>query len=184
MQKLMERGLLGEKRGQGFYKRVGKGAEKEIYAIDLQTLEYHPAAKPKFPSVEATGKLDLHSRLRTVLAGDDPAGRFLWLLYRDFFWYAVQMAPEISDRVVEMDRAMRWGFAMQLGPFEVWDALGFRETADRMQREGCSLPIPVQRMLGSGANSFYEAADRERNPSTRYFDLQQGEYRELEPRPG
>jgi 3-hydroxyacyl-CoA dehydrogenase len=105
-------------------------------------------------------------------------------LFRDLFWYAGQMAPEISGRIVEIDRAMRWGFAFGLGPFEAWDALGVRETAERMRREGCAVPPAVERMLASGADSFYQAADRDGQPRTRYFDLANTTWGDLEPRPG
>jgi 3-hydroxyacyl-CoA dehydrogenase len=185
MERMLERGLLGEKRGQGFYKRVGKGAEKEIYAIDLKTLEYHPAQKVKFPSVDAVrGIEELPQRLRALVASTDRPGQFLWRLYRDFLLYSAEMIPEISDRVVEIDRAMRWGFAFKLGPFETWDALGFRETAARMRQDGCALPDNIQQMLKSGAKSFYEASDRDGVPNTRYFDMVGLGYREVEPRPG
>ena len=185
IERMLERGMLGEKRGQGFYKRVGKGAEKEIHAIDRKTLEYHPAQKPKFPSADAVrGIEDLPRRLQALLAGTDRAGQFLWNLYRDFLIYSAEMIPEISDRVVEIDRAMRWGFVFKLGPFETWDALGFRETAARMRNDGCALPENIERMLKAGATSFYEMAERDREPHTRYFDMVGLGYRDLEARPG
>jgi 3-hydroxyacyl-CoA dehydrogenase len=185
MQRMMERGWLGEKRGQGFYKRVGKGADKEIWALDRKTLEYRPAQKVKFPAVEAArGIEDLGERLRTLVAGDDPAGQFLWKLFRGFVLYAARMVPEISDRIVEIDRAMRWGYGFTLGPFELWDALGVPETVERMRRESCAIPENVERMLASGAQSFYEDADRGGDPGTSYFDLNAGRYAELESRPG
>ena len=185
MERMMERGWLGEKRGQGFYKRVGKGADKEIHALDLKSLEYHPAQKVRFPAADAVrGVEDLGERLRTLVAGDDRVGNFLWPLFRDFFLYSAQLAPEISDRIVEIDRAMRWGFAFSLGPFELWDAFGLEPTVERMRRENCALPENVERMLASGARSFYEAADRAGQPGTRYFDLRAGSWQELEPRPG
>jgi len=183
--RMLDLGWLGEKRGQGFYKRVGKGPDKEIHAIDRKTLEYHPARKVKFPSADAARLIeDLPQRLRTLVASDDRVGQFLWPLFRDLFWYAGQMAPEISGRIVEIDRAMRWGFAFGLGPFEAWDALGVRETAERMRREGCAVPPAVERMLASGADSFYQAADRDGQPRTRYFDLANTTWGDLEPRPG
>jgi 3-hydroxyacyl-CoA dehydrogenase len=185
MQRMMERGWLGEKRGQGFYQRVGKGADKEIWALDRKTLEYRLAQKVKFPAVEAVrGIEDLGQRLRALVAGDDRAGQFLWKLFRDFVIYAARMVPEISDRIVEIDRAMRWGYGFTLGPFELWDALGVRETVERMRREACAIPENVERMLASGARTFYENADRQRQPGTRYFDLNAGAYAELEQRPG
>jgi 3-hydroxyacyl-CoA dehydrogenase len=183
LKEMMDRGWLGEKTGQGFYKRVGK--DREIHAIDWKTLEYHPAARPKFSSVEAAkGIEDLPKRLRTLVASNDRAGSFLWKLFSDLFQYASEVIPEISDRIVEIDRAMRWGYANQLGPFELWDALGFRDTCQRMQNEGRTLAPSIVRMLESGAESFYRAADSDRQPHTEYFDLMAGGYRQLENRPG
>ena len=183
MAAMMERGWLGEKRGQGFYKRVGPA--KEIHAIDLKTLEYHPAQKVRFPAADAVRQMeDLGERLRALVAGNDRVGKFLWPLLRDFFLYSAQMVPEISDRIVEIDRAMRWGFAFELGPFELWDALGVEQTVARMRSEGSVVPERVERMLSSGAQSFYAAADRDGQPGTRYFDIQSGAWEQLESRPG
>src|SRR5579862_3896547 len=121
--RLIERGWLGEKSGQGYYKRVGKN--REIHALDLKTFEYHPAAKPKFPAVEVVrGIEDLGERLRALIQGTDRTGTFLWKLLGDYFVYSATSVPEIADRIVEIDRAMRWGYAHKLGPFELWDALG------------------------------------------------------------
>jgi len=185
MQRMLERGWLGEKRGQGFYQRVGKGADREIWALDRRTLEYRKAQKVTFPAVEATrGIEDLGQRLRTLVAGDDRAGQFLWNLFRDFMIYSARMVPEIAARIVEIDRAMRWGYGFTLGPFELWDTLGVPETVERMRREACAIPENVERMLASGARSFYQNADREGAPGTRFFDLNAGAYAELESRPG
>ena len=187
MERMMERGWLGEKRGQGFYKRVGKGAEKEIHAIDRKTLEYHPAQKVKFPSAEAVRGIEDLPRTPARAGG---GRRIAWAssfgaLYRDFFLYSAQMIPEISDRIVEIDRAMRWGFAFQLGPFEIWDALGVRADGGA-HAEGW---LRSARKTSSACwrrapKSFYETADRAGEPGTRYFDLGAAAYRELEPRPG
>ena len=177
---------LGDKRGQGFYKRVGK--DREIYALDRKTFEYHPAAKPRFASLEAVRRIEpLADRLKALVALDDKVGRFLWQLLSEHIRYAAQMVPEISDRIVEIDRAMRWGYANAMGPFELWDALGFEPTARRMALEGRELPEHVLRMLGmpgSGAKSFYRPADKHGQPGTEYYDLVDGSYKELEPRPG
>jgi 3-hydroxyacyl-CoA dehydrogenase len=182
-ERMIERGLLGEKSGQGFYRRVGK--EKEIHAIDLNTLEYHPARKATFASVEAAKDVpDVSERLRLLVKSTDRAGEFLWKLLSDHLMYAASMVPEISDRIVEIDRAMRWGYANHYGPFELWDALGVRETAARIESEGRAVPENVGRMLSSGAASFYRAADRDGQPRTEYFDLPGTGYAALEERPG
>jgi 3-hydroxyacyl-CoA dehydrogenase len=182
---MVKRGWLGEKRGQGLYKRVGKGADKEIWAIDWKTLEYHPVQKARFASLDAAQSAeDLGERLRMLVAAPDRAGSFLWKLLSDLFVYSASVVPEISDRVVEIDRAMRWGYANKLGPFEVWDALGFEATARRIESAGRALPENVQRMLSSGGKSFYRPADRDGAPHTEYFDLCRVSYGEIEERPG
>jgi len=161
---MIERGWLGEKTGQGFYKRVGK--EKEIHALDLRTLEYHPAAKPRFPEADALRAIDdLGERLRGLVAGKDRAVTFLWKLFADVFLYSAERVPEISDRIVEVDRAMRWGYGHKLGPFELWDALGFADTCARLEREGRTLPPNILAMRRAGAKSFYEDQGRS------YFDF-------------
>ena len=180
---MIERGWLGDKRGQGFYQRAGKS--KDIHALDWKTLDYHPAQKPRFPALEPAEKVsDLGSRLRILVASQDRAGSFLWGLLSDYVLYAAAMVPEISDRIVEIDRAMRWGYAHQLGPFELWDALGVPETVARMESESRAIPENVRRMLASGGASFYRAADRDGQPHTEYFALPQTRYAELEERPG
>ncbi len=182
---MIERGWLGEKRGQGFYKRVGKGDNKEIHALDLKTLEYHPSKKARFASVEGVRNIeDLPLRLRTLIALPDRAGAFLWKLFSDVVLYSAAMVPEISDRVVEIDRAMRWGYANTLGPFELWDALGVEDTVARMRGEQRHIPENVEKMIHTGAKSFYQAADRDRQPHTAYFDLNANTYQALEDRPG
>jgi len=179
MQKMVERGWLGDKTGQGFYKRIGPA--KEIHAIDWKTLEYHPAKKVKFPSAEASKNIeDLGQRLRTLIATPDRAGSLLWKLFRDHVVYAAGTIPEISDRIVEIDRAMRWGYANTLGPFELWDAIDFPATAKRIISEGGSLPPGVEKMLASGATSFYRAA----GTRTEYFDFGAGGFKLVEERPG
>lgn len=183
MQELMNRKWLGDKTGQGFYKRVGR--DREIWAIDWKTFEYHPMAKAKFPSVEAAKPIeDLPQRLRALVRADDRAGTFLWKLLSDVFLYSAEMIPEIADRIVEIDRAMRWGYAHRMGPFELWDALGVEATVERMRSEGRRIPHNVEQMLGSGATSFYRPTDHDGQPQTEYFSLLHTRYEPLEPRPG
>ena len=185
LSEMVKRAWLGDKRGQGLYKRVGKGAEKEIWAVDWKTLEYHPLQKPHFSSIDVAKNIeDLGERLRMLVAAPDRAGHFLWRLLSDLFLYSASVVPEISDRIVEIDRAMRWGYVNQLGPFELWDAIGFESTARRIESEGRPLPENVHRMLSADAKSFYRPADREGSPHTEYFDLCNADYCAIEPRPG
>lgn len=183
LQGLMERKWLGDKTGQGFYKKVGP--QKEIHALDWKTLEYRPAAKVKFADAEAAKQIeDLAERLRFLVASRGRAGSFLWKVLSDHLLYAAERVPEISERPVEIDRAMRWGYANKLGPFELWDALGFEETARRLESEGRTLPESVVRMLEAGAKSFYRSADHGGSPRTEYFDLRSTSYQDLAPLPG
>ena len=185
VEELVKRGWLGEKSGQGFYRKVGKGAEKSIEALDLRTFEYHPVKRAKFDSVEQARNIEhLPDRLRALVQADDRAGKFLWSLFSDLFIYAGQRIPEISDRIVEIDRAMRWGYAHTYGPFELWDALGFEAVCRRIEKEGGELPAPVQWMLRAGHHSFYQFADQPGDPRTEYFDLGRQQYQEIAARPG
>jgi 3-hydroxyacyl-CoA dehydrogenase len=181
---MIERGWLGDKSGQGFYKRIGKGDKKEILALDLNTLEYQPSKKARFASVDGVRNVeDLPQRLRALMALTDRPGTFLWRLFSDLVLYSAAMVPEISDRIVEIDRAMRWGYANSLGPFELWDALGVEETVARMRQEQRHIPENVEKMLCTGARSFYQAPSDGR-PRHEYFDLLANSYKPLEDRPG
>lgn len=182
---MLARKWLGEKTGQGFYKRVGSGSQREIHVIDWKTLEYHPAGRPTFPSVEAARQIeDLPLRLRTLLKATDRAGSFLWRVFSDSFLYCAERIPEISDRIVEIDRAMRWGYAHRLGPFEVWDALGFQDVCNRIESEGRGLPANILEMRAAGATSFYEHYVHEGRAHTGYFDVLKRRQEPLEERPG
>jgi 3-hydroxyacyl-CoA dehydrogenase len=171
LKQMMEGGWLGEKSGQGFYKRVGK--EKEIHALDLGTFEYHPAAKAKFalPVFE-----DLGERLRALVESKDRAGEFLWNVFADYLLYSAERVHEISDRIVDVDRAMRWGYAHKLGPFELWDALGFEAVCDRMDASGRALPSHVTHLRSTQVKSLY----RNFAHCVEYVDLATREFRPLE----
>jgi len=183
--KMIERKWLGDKTGQGFYKRVGKGDNKEIQALDWKTLEYHPAVKPRFASVDAARDIEnLGERLRTLVRSEDRAGRFLWRVFSDLFLYSAERIPEISDRIVEIDRAMRWGYANKLGPFELWDALGFVDVVTRLELDHRGLPQNVKDILSRGAISLYRHATGEGSARTEYFDFLSKSYQPLEARPG
>ena len=182
MEKMLAQGLLGAKTGAGFYKRVKQASgNKEIRVLNPETLEYRQQSQSQFASLE-TGKSvpDVRERIRMLAASDDRAGRFLWKVLSRTFLYAAQRIPEITGRVVEIDRAMRWGFGWKLGPFEMWDAVGLEESAGRMEREGCEVPENIRRMLTSGRKSFYN--DSEHGPQ--YFDFARGNYMLLEQPPG
>jgi 3-hydroxyacyl-CoA dehydrogenase len=183
LQTMIEQGWIGEKRGQGFYQRVGP--DKQIHAIDWRTFAYHPIRKASFESVEAARLIpDFSERMQKLVGGTDRAGAFLWKVLKNVFLYSAEMVGEISDRIVEIDRAMRWGYGHKLGPFEFWDALGFDAVAERMLAEDTALPESIRRMREAGARSFYRPADRLNFPHTEYFDLAGSVYQPLETRPG
>ncbi len=170
------RGWLGEKTGSGFYKRV----DGEIYALDYTTMEYRPRKRVVLPSVESAKLIDdPQKRLRQLVASPDQAGQLLWHLTSSVLVYAARRIPEISDDIVNVDRAMRWGFAWEHGPFETWDLLGVAETARRLEDEGREVPPLVRTVLDHGG-TFYREHDGRRE----FFDLAGGAYRPEPERPG
>ena len=182
---MLGRKWLGDKTGHGYYKRVGSGVAREIHVLDLKTFEYHPAKKARFESVEAAKQIEsLPERLRALVASKDRAGQFLWALFSDLFLYSSYMIPEISDRIVEIDQAMRWGYANKLGPFELWDALGFRDVVARMENEKRSIPANVIGAIEAGAASLYGFSSDGGRPQTEYFDFRTHGYQKIEERAG
>jgi 3-hydroxyacyl-CoA dehydrogenase len=180
--KMLEKKFLGDKTGGGFYKK-SKDAEGKriILELELETFEYKPQQKTKFPSLEAAkGVEDLPTRVRTLVWGEDRVGEFLWKTASRISRYAANRIPEIADTVVEIDNALKWGFGWEIGVFEAWDAIGVAESVERMRSEGQPIPPNVEKMLASGAASFY----KEENGKRSYYDLVRGEYRPVPDRPG
>ena len=177
VEEMIKRGWLGDKTGQGFYKKVKGEGEKEILTLDVHSMEYRPRQKAKFASIEA-GKAveDTRLRLRTligpVMEGQkgDKAQEFLWNAMSETCLYAARRIPEISDSLADLDRAMRWGFGWELGPFEMVDALGLASFAAQVQKEGRAVPALIEKTLTSGRKGFYESEKGE----TRVFDLAAG----------
>jgi 3-hydroxyacyl-CoA dehydrogenase len=162
IQEMVKRGWLGEKSGQGFYKRIKKDGQSEILTLDPQTMEYRAKQKARFASIDMGRMIDdTRERLRAlvgpVLAGQpaDKASKFLWASLSRTCLYAARRVPEIADSPADIDRAMRWGFAWELGPFEMWDALGVEQMVRQLEKEGESLPPLVTKLLSSGEKSFY-----------------------------
>ncbi len=161
---LIERGWLGQKSGQGFYKKEGK----DILALDLQTLEYRPRQKVEFESLKAVKKLPrTEDRIKALAYAGDEAGQFVWQVLSRTLVYAANRIPEITDDILNVDNAMRWGFGWELGPFETWDVLGVEKSVQRIEAEGRPVPESVRRMLTCGCPTFY-AID---NGKLTYFDL-------------
>src|SRR6202165_1712146 len=186
-EEMVRRGWLGDKTGQGFYKRVKGDGEREILALDVHTMEYRPRQKARFASIE-NGKTidDTRQRLRALLGPilegqkGDKAQQFLWGSISETCLYAARRVPEISDSVVDVDRAMRWGFGWELGPFEVMDAIGVKAFAGQAAKEGRALPVAIEKLLASGRGGFYESA----KGATTVFDLASGAAKAVEPPSG
>ena len=154
---LVQKGILGDKTGAGFYKKQkGAGGEKEVLSLDLNTLEYRPQKKVRFDSLGAAkGVEDVKERVAVVLNAEDKAGRVAEKVTLDALAYTSRRIPEIADDIVNVDRAMRWGYNWDLGPFELWDAYGVQKGLDRMKALGLKPAAWVEEMLASGRTSFY-----------------------------
>jgi len=154
--KQIDRGRLGDKTRQGFYRKDGKTIE----TLDLSTGEYRPRQEPEIASLAEAAKIpNLSERLRFVLAQDDKAGALARHVVYHALGYASRRVPEISDDVISIDRATRWGFSHDLGPFELWDLLGVNATADAMEANGVAVAPWVREMLARGNGSFYRGGE-------------------------
>jgi 3-hydroxyacyl-CoA dehydrogenase len=191
---MLERKWLGDKTKGGFYKKsVGRAPspadsgkepnkEEERLALDWKSLAYRPRQKPKFPALDMAKNIeDPAARLRMLLGLEgspqkgDKAGAFLWSVLSDLWHYSANRVPEISDSIVEIDRAMRLGFNWKLGPFELWDAAGVEATVARMKKEGHTVAANVEQLLAGGKKSWY--LDDPKAASGRvYFDLRNAKY--------
>ncbi len=183
LEEMARRRWLGDKTGQGFYKKVKGEEEKEILALDVNTMEYRPRQKARFASLEAGKAIeDTRERLRAligpVLEGQkgDKAQQFLWGALSETCLYAARRIPEISDHLEDVDRAMRWGFGWERGPFEQMDALGVKAFAAQVQKEGRALPPIVEKILASGRKGFYESE----KGKTTVFDWKSGAAKAVE----
>jgi 3-hydroxyacyl-CoA dehydrogenase len=181
---MLERKLLGDKTKGGFYK---KGKEDERLALDWKTLEYHPRQKPKFPALDMAKNVEqTGARVKMLLGLDggapqknDKAGAFLWSALSDLWTYSANRVPEISDSIVEIDRAMRLGFNWELGPFELWDAAGVEATVARMKKDNRPVAANVEKLLASGKKSWY-ADDPAAASGRAYFDLASASYKPVQ----
>ncbi|MBK6749328.1 MAG: 3-hydroxyacyl-CoA dehydrogenase/enoyl-CoA hydratase family protein [Pyrinomonadaceae bacterium] len=182
IQTLLDKKLLGDKTGGGFFKKSKDADGKRvILELDLNTFEYKPQVKTKFPSLDAAKAIDDKAkRVKTLVWGDDRVGEFLWKTTSRVSRYAANRIPEIADTIVEIDNAIKWGFGWEIGVFEAWDAIGVTESVERMRNEGQAIPANVEKMLASGATSFYKNEGGEHS----YYDLVAGEYKPMPARPG
>ncbi len=156
IEKMVEAGFLGQKSGQGFYKKVKKEGKSEILTLDYEKLAYRERKRASFPSLELTRNMDdPGERVKTIIKGKDRAAQFLWKTLSETLIYSANRLGEIADDIVNIDNAMKWGFNWELGPFELWDAIGVEKSVERMAKEGRKIPAFVQELLGSDKKSFY-----------------------------
>ncbi|MBX7149324.1 3-hydroxyacyl-CoA dehydrogenase/enoyl-CoA hydratase family protein [bacterium] len=174
---MVEKKMLGNKTKQGFYKSERKAdGSKEVLSLDLKTLEYKAQEKVRYDSLGAIKNIEeLPERIRTMVKATDVAGEFAWVMTRNTLVYAANRIPEIADDVVNIDNAMKWGFNWDVGPFETWDILGVKETADRIVKEGGTLPAIVKAVLEKGDGVFY----KHENGKHLYFDAVSNSYKAI-----
>jgi 3-hydroxyacyl-CoA dehydrogenase len=158
LNKMVENNWLGDKTGQGFFKKTkGAGGEKEILTLNLKSSEYGPRIKPKFATVEAAKPIDdLYTRLKMLVSGQDKAGEFYRHFHYGLFFYISHRIPEISDEIYRVDDAMMAGFGWEIGAFESWDVLGVEKTVKGMKEAGYKVAAWVDDMLATGNKSFYK----------------------------
>jgi 3-hydroxyacyl-CoA dehydrogenase len=180
LQQMVKNQWLGQKTKQGFYKRVKGEGKEETLVLDYEKLDYRPQEKASFPSVETAKNIeDLGERIKTLVMSPDRGGQFAWKTLKKTLLYAAEKIPEVAEDVMSIDRAMKWGYNWELGPFEVWDAIGLKSSVKKMEKEGESIPPLVDRLLKKGYSSFYEKKDG----LTYFFDLGAGQYQEIKERP-
>jgi 3-hydroxyacyl-CoA dehydrogenase len=177
LQKMVDNNWLGDKTGQGFFKKTKGGqGEKEILTMNLQTMDYGPRQKPKFASVEAAKPIDdLKTRLKALCTGMDKASEFYRHFHYGLFSYISYRIPEISDEIYRVDDAMMAGFGWEIGAFESWDVLGVENTAKKMQAGGYKIAEWINEMIASGAKTFYKVENGRRL----YYDIASKTYKPL-----
>jgi 3-hydroxyacyl-CoA dehydrogenase len=179
LQKLIDENRLGEKTGAGFYKKTDERDEKGkrvILSLDIDTLEYTLQSKTKFDCIGAARATDdLEEKVRIMHTGEDAGSQFVWKLFANTAVYAANRIPEIADDIVNIDNAVKWGFAWNIGIFETWDVLGVRYVCDRMEVEGLTVPPIAKALLDAGGDSFYKYENGEKL----YFDLASKNYKEI-----
>lgn len=174
--RMIDQNLLGKKTNAGFYKTELTPEFKKVRkVIDPTTLEYSEYDRSDFSCLAEARKTEsLPDKIRSIVYGDDKGARFAWKAVADSLIYAAKRIPEISDTILEIDRAMKWGFNFEMGPFELWDAIGLEESIQRMETDGFSIPKPVKQMVTSGNGRFYKSE----NNKFFYYDFKDADYKE------
>ena len=182
VKEMHSRRLLGDKTGGGFYKKIKAGdGSSEILTIDLKTFEYRERQKAWFPSVDMARNIeDTGKRVAALFDSPDRVGDFYRKLLGDCFHYAAMRIPEISDDLISVDNAMKWGFNWELGPFELWDAVGVEKVLVQWKQDNRPIPPLVEALVGSGVKTFYTSSQGVKQ----VFDLASRQYKTVETPPG
>jgi 3-hydroxyacyl-CoA dehydrogenase len=170
LNKMVENKWLGDKTGQGFFKKMPPNTkgEKEIYTLNLSSLEYAPRTRPRFAALETAKSIDdLNTRLKVLCAGTDKAGEFYRQFHYNLFAYISHRIPEISDELYRIDDGMMAGFGWEIGAFESWDVLGVAKTTEAMKAAGYKVAAWIEEMLAAGFTSFYKVENGKRL----YYDV-------------
>jgi 3-hydroxyacyl-CoA dehydrogenase len=163
LEKIVANNWLGDKTGQGFFKKVKSEAGKDIQVLNLSSFEYEPRKKPKYASIETAKPVeDLKQRIKMLSAATDKAGDFYRAFHFSLFSYISFRIPEISDEIYRVDDAMMAGFGWEIGAFETWDVLGVAKTVEAMKVAGHKVSAWIDEMLASGATSFYKVENGKR----------------------
>ena len=179
---MIDRGILGSKTGGGFYRQQkGEGGKKEIWVLDHASFEYKPSQKVKLPALDTAKNIEhVGERVKSLVYGKDRVGGFLWKTLSRTLLYAANRIPEVADTIVDVDRAMRWGFNWEMGVFEMWDAIGVEKSVARMREENRKIPANVEAMLAGGATSFYKTE----NGQQQFYDFASNSYKPVTLPPG
>ncbi len=177
LNKMVENNWLGDKTGQGFFKKTkGAAGEKEILTLNLKTLEYGARQKPKFATIETAKPIeDLKTRIKALCAGTDKAGDFYRQFHYNLFSYISHRIPEISDELYRVDDGMMAGFGWEIGAFESWDVLGVAKTTEAMKAAGVKVAAWVEEMIAAGNTSFYKVENGKRL----CYDVQSKSYKTM-----
>ena len=175
---MIAKNLLGKKSKSGFYKTdLTPEWQKVRKVIDPQTFDYAEYEKPDFPCLSAAKKAaNLPDKMKAIVFGNDKGAQFAWQAVANNLIYAANRIPEISDTIVEIDNAMKWGFNFEMGPFETWDALDVKTAVAKMEADGFPVPQPVQKMLADGHTSFYKIE----NGRTYFYDFASAAYQPVQ----
>jgi 3-hydroxyacyl-CoA dehydrogenase len=158
---MLERNMLGQKVGEGFYKKTKKDGATEILTLDTETLEYREKKRPSFASLQMARSMETpQERIVAIIKSKDRASEFLWRNLSETMVYAANRLGEIADSVVDIDNAMKWGFGWELGPFELFDLLGAERVAERLTKEGRDVPAALTAVLDTPSKRFYDEDDK------------------------